>query len=325
MVAFCPNLVHRLLMRFATIDVGTNTAKMLLGTYSGGRTFEAVAESRRFVRLGEGVDASREIQPEAIERLVGALSEFSREIADFGAERILVGATSATRDAANRETVQQRVMEATGLEMTVISGVEEARLSFAGALSLFPEMEGPVAVLDVGGGSSELVGAVVEPGRKPEEWLFCASLDVGSVRLTERCFSTQPPSRSERDAAQTLVREALAGSGAMPVSGLRVIGAAGTTGALARLHYTFGAWSEAPFFPLEIPETDLAALRTRLAGLSYDDVLALNPDVLKGRADIIHAGVLIVHEVLSWLHTPVLRISSRGLRHGLALRLLGLA
>jgi exopolyphosphatase/guanosine-5'-triphosphate,3'-diphosphate pyrophosphatase len=312
-------------MRFATIDVGTNTAKMLLGTYEGGRTFEAVAESRRFVRLGEGVDALREIQPAAIERLVGALFGFSREIADFGAERILVGATSATRDAANRARVIQRVKEETGLEMTVISGIEEAQLSFAGAASLFPDLEGPVAVLDVGGGSSELVAAVVEPGRPPAEWLFCASLDVGSVRLTERCFTAQPPSAGEREAARDLVRQALAGCGAGPVPGLRLIGAAGTTGALARLHYDFGAWSEAPFFPLEIPEPDIAALRTRLAGLTYEDVLALNPDVLKGRADIIHAGVLIVHEVLSWLQTPVLRISSRGLRHGLALRLLGLA
>jgi len=306
-------------MRIAAIDVGTNTAKMVVAEQDdAGGGLRILYEERTFIRLGEGVDAARTIQPAALERLRAALVALRDAARSHGAERIFVGGTSASRDACNRDALIAFVRETTGLAYTIVSGEDEAALAFAGALSAFPALSGPCAVVDIGGGSTEVVGGL--PGATRFD--FRTSLDVGSVRLTERCFSSQPPPTDEVAAATGLVRAALQASGVPRDPDRILVGAAGTTGSLARLHFGFQHWDETEGTPLALARADVQAWRERLSRLTFEETLALNPDVMHGRADIFLAGLIVLDEVMDYLGVPEVRISPRGLRHGHALRML---
>lgn len=316
-------------MPVAAIDVGTNTAKLVVAEPGDPAGLRVLHDDRRFIRLGEGVDATRRIQPAAVERLLAALTDLRDAAHAHGASDVFVGATSASRDADNVADVIEAVRASTGLAYTILSGDDEAALAFAGALSAFPAPRSPVAVVDIGGGSTELVGRT--PGadgfaaRSPSEFDFRTSLDIGSVRLTERCFSAQPPAPGEAEAAEAFVRGLLAASGVPHEPGRLLVGAAGTTGSLARLHHGFLDWADLRGRPVTLARADVQAWRTRLAPLPYDATLALNPRVLHGRADIFHAGTIILDEVMGLLGADRLLVSPCGLRHGLALRALGRA
>ncbi len=305
--------------RVAAIDVGTNTAKLVVAERdpsTGG--LHVLDDARTFIRLGEGVDAARTIQPAALERLREALVDLRDRASAHGAGRIFVGGTSASRDARNRDALIAFVRETTGLTYTIVAGEDEAALAFAGALSAFPDLTGPAAVVDIGGGSTEVVGGTPDGG----PFAFRASLDVGSVRLTERCFAVQPPPEEAVGAAAALVQHALTAARIPRADGYTLVGAAGTTGALARLHFGFARWDEVGAAPLTLDRADVRAWRDRLAGLSFAETLALDPEVMHGRADIFLAGLVILAEVMDHLGVPALRISPRGLRHGYALRML---
>lgn len=313
-------------MRVAAIDVGTNTAKMIVSERVGDR-LRTVYEDRVFVRLGEGVDADRVVSDEALDRLVGALVRLRDGARAHHAREILVGGTSASRDARNRDALVERVRRDTGLTYTILSGEEEAALSFVGATSALRDLDGPCTVIDIGGGSTELVGGrrtVRDDGTATATFDYRTSLDVGSVRVTERCFTAQPPPPHEVEAATALVRAALASSGVPHDPSRPLVGAAGTTGTLVRLHVGFRKWSEIRRRNLCLKRRDVAGWRARLAAMTYDETLALAPDVMAGRADIFHAGLIVLDEAMAHLGVPDLRISPRGLRHGLALRALRL-
>ena len=322
-------------MRVAAIDVGTNTAKMVVAERRGD-ALRPVFEDRVFIRLGEGVDAGRHVSEAALVRLCDALVRLQDGARAHGATTILAGGTSATRDAANRDEIVARVHAATGLDFAVVSGLEEAALSYLGATSALPGLTGPCTVIDIGGGSTELVG-----GTRPRAgeaasaadaaapfgvaFDYRASLDVGSVRLTERCFTSQPPRPGEEVAAAELVRAALGASGVPRDPDRPLVGAAGTTGSLARLHVGFRKWKDVRGADLRITREEVTEWRRRLAALTFEETLALAPDVMHGRADIFHAGLVVLDEAMAHLGVPDVRISPRGLRHGVALRALGLA
>ncbi len=322
-------------MRVAAIDVGTNTAKMVVAERRGAR-LKSIYEDRVFVRLGEGVDADRRVTDEALDRLVAALVRLRDGALAHGATAIVAGGTSATRDASNRDAIIARVKAKTGLDYTVVSGLDEAALSYLGATSALPGLAGPCTVIDIGGGSTELVGgtrprageaAPVTDAAMPYGVAFDyrASLDVGSVRLTERCFTSQPPQPGEEDAAADLVRAALGGSGVPSGPDRPLVGAAGTTGSLARLHVGFRKWKDVRGTDLRITREEVTGWRRRLATLTFEETLAIAPDVMHGRADIFLAGLVVLDEAMAHLGVPDVRISPRGLRHGVALRALGLA
>ena len=304
-------------MPIATIDVGTNTAKLFIGEAPGG-VLVPHYEERRYVRLGEGVDANGRIGEAALERLTAALTAFRQAAEQRGATRIYVGATSASRDARNRDEVIARVKEATGLDYHILSGAEEAAFSFRGAVSAFPDLQEPCTVVDIGGGSTELVGGT--PG--VPGFAYDESVNVGSVRVTERCFTSQPPPAHEIDAAAALIQDVLAQTGIPADPHRPLIGAAGTTGALARMHVGFERWAEMAGRPVSMSRLEVTAWRLRLSRLTYDETLALNPRVMSGRADIFLAGTLVLEQVMAHLGVSRLHISPRGLRHGLALKVL---
>lgn len=304
-------------MPIAAIDVGTNTAKLVIADLNGG-ALRPLYEERRYVRLGEGVDAHGHIGEAALGRLTAALAAFRDVAAQHGATEIHVGATSASRDADNRDEVIARVEAETGLDYHILTGAEEAALSFRGAVSAFPDMNEPCTVVDIGGGSTELVGAT--PGRPGFD--YRESVDVGSVRVTERCFTVQPPPPAEIEGAIALIEGLLAQTGIPADPARPLIGAAGTTGALARMHVGFVRWAEVTGGPVSMSRLEVVAWRLRLSTLTYDQTLALNPRVMAGRADIFLAGTLVLERVMQHLGVERLYISPRGLRHGLALQVL---
>jgi len=189
---------------------------------------------KRIVRVGEGVDATRRVGEPAIRRLCEALLEYQRVAQAHGATRIIVGATSASRDADNQAELIADVRRETGLVYEILSGEAEAKWTFRGATSVFTGLEGTCAVLDIGGGSTEIV-----VGDSAGELTYHRSLNVGALRLTERFFSTLPPGRAEVERAEALIARLLDEADCpladdSPLHGAwPLIGAGETTGVLA--------------------------------------------------------------------------------------------
>lgn len=297
-------------MRIATIDVGTNTAKLFVAEASGA-TLRPLATDERYVRLGEGVDATGRVGEKALERLRAALHAFQGVAAEHGAEVVALTGTSAARDAENREAVVAFVRRETGLTFEIITGEEEAMWSFAGAVSAFEDLTSRCVALDIGGGSTEVI-----VGRADGTVARRRSFDVGTVRLTERYFSAQPPAPEEVAAAAAFAQEVLA-EAEVP-AGAPLIGAAGTVTALARGH--LGDESAASGLPLALSAAEVHHWRTRLLGLTKDEVTALHPAAMAVRADVFPAGVLILDVFMRQHGFDACHVSPRGLRHGLALR-----
>ncbi|MCE3551242.1 exopolyphosphatase, partial [Pseudonocardia sp. RS11V-5] len=178
--------------RVAAIDCGTNSIRLLIAdvteTFDGTKDLRDLHREMRIVRLGKGVDATRRLDPEALERTRVALGDYVAAIRRKGVERVRMVATSATRDATNREDFFGMVRDVLGVEAEVISGDEEARLSFQGAVGDLDPDDGPFVVTDVGGGSTEVVVGTLADGVTAAR-----SVDDGSVRLTERCLPGAPP------------------------------------------------------------------------------------------------------------------------------------
>ena len=208
-------------MTVAAIDCGTNSIRLLVLSGSRAAPVE-LAREVRLARLGQGVDATGEFHPDALARTFAVCEEFARIVRDHGAEKVRFVATSAARDVSNRRLLVDGVRERLGVGVDVISGQEEARLSSAGALCAL-DVASPTLVIDIGGGSTELVladGAAAI--------LHSISLNVGAVRLKERFLRTDPPTSEEQKAARDFVGELLDGSGIDFTAAAGAVGVAGT-------------------------------------------------------------------------------------------------
>ena len=314
-------------MRFATIDIGTNTAQLLV-VESEENTLRRVHAVERFVRLGEGVDTSARISRAAQRRLLATLREYKQTAEEQGATSILVAGTSALRDATNRQAVVDRIHDHLGLSVEVLSGDEEAAWSFAAACSAFDDLTGACLVVDIGGGSTELISGT-NPSQHTLDYAEAmtdrVSLDVGCVRLTERCFSSQPPTAEEVDRVEHLIDTTLDNSvlsvGPDPV----LIGTAGTATALALIHAgPESTWDALHGGRFVLSQNDVRRWRKRLLELSVEEIRALHPDAMEGRADVFPIGVILLDRILSHYARSSLRVSPYELRHGLALRALAI-
>ncbi|MCA5892856.1 Ppx/GppA family phosphatase [Isoptericola sp. NEAU-Y5] len=286
--------------RVAAVDCGTNSIRLLVADVGPDGTLVEVDRRLQIVRLGQGVDRTGRLAPEALERTFAASREYARVIAETGATRVRFVATSATRDARNRAEFADGVRAAIGVEPEVASGDEEASLSFRGAVAgVAARHAGPYLVVDLGGGSTELVLGTTSPD-------VVLSLDVGSVRMTERHLHSDPPTPGEEDAARADVRAALDRAGEVVPFGRTVtlVGLAGSvTSATA---HALGLSS----YQRE---------RVHGAVLGVEEVLAACDDLLHrsrarrlalgfmhpGRADVIGAGVLVWSEVVARVRADV--------------------
>jgi exopolyphosphatase/guanosine-5'-triphosphate,3'-diphosphate pyrophosphatase len=302
-------------MNIATIDVGTNTVFLLIATITEDGSVAPLYEVKQIVRVGEGVDATGRVGEAAMRRLCEALLEYQRLAQAYGAARIIVGATSASRDADNKDELIAYVRRETGLRYEILSGEAEAKWTFRGAISILTNLEGTCAVLDIGGGSTEIA-----VGDTAGELTYHRSLNFGALRLTERFFSALPPRRAEIERAEALIVRLLDEADCPLHDALPFIGAAETTGALVQVRAGVASWNALDASTVALTADEVHDWRSRLLQATANEVLALNPVVLKDRADVFPASVLILDTVMQRFGLPVCRVSPRGLRHGLALR-----
>lgn len=302
-------------MTIATIDVGTNTVFLLVATVTEEGSVTPVYEVKHIVRVGEGVDATGRVGEAAMRRLCEALLEYQRLAQAYGATRIIVGATSASRDADNQAELIAYVRRETGLHYEILSGEAEAKWTFRGAISILTDLEGTCAVLDIGGGSTEIA-----VGDTAGELTYHRSLNIGALRLTERFFAALPPGHADIELAEALIARSLDDADCPLHDAWPLIGAAETTGALALVRGGVASWDALDASTVALTADEVHHWRSRLLRATADEILALNPVVLKDRADVFPASVLILDTVMQRFGLPVCRVSPRGLRHGLALR-----
>ena len=283
--------------RVAAIDCGTNSIRLLIADIdrNDGRTvLTDVVREMRVVRLGQGVDATGELAPEALERTFAATSDYARMIREHGAERVRFVATSASRDARNRDVFVDGVKDLLGVEPEVISGDEEAALSFAGASSVLPILDGhEVLVVDLGGGSTEFVLGTAAGVTAAK------SVDIGCVRLTERHLRNDPPTPEQTAAAEADVDAALdrAGRNVPLERATAVVGVAGSVTTITAHALRLPEYSPEAIHGAVLPIGDVRAAATDLLGMTRDQRAAL-PYMHPGRVDVIGAGGLVWRRVL---------------------------
>ena len=314
--------------RVAAIDCGTNAIRLLVADLSltpSGPHLVDVHREMRIVRLGEGVDATGRLVGSAIDRTWHALADYAAIIRSSGALRVRMAATSATRDATNRDDFVAMVVRTLGQPPEVISGREEAELTFRGTVGDLPAGDGPFLVVDIGGGSTELVvgsvdadGDVILAG--------AVSLDLGSVRITERLLHSDPPTVAEVTAAQTWTSGLLRGGlDSLPLPTVRrmvAVSGTATTVAAAALRLTSFDRARIHLARIAVPTLRsqsqflLHATRAHRAALPY-----MHP----GRVDVIGGGSLILATVAELVaaRAPVseMTVSEHDILDGLALSL----
>jgi exopolyphosphatase / guanosine-5'-triphosphate,3'-diphosphate pyrophosphatase len=291
-------------MRVAAVDQGTNTTRLLVADVHDG-TVEEVTKHVEITRLGEGVDARRRLLPLPIARVRNVLTEYRRDAERLGAERILLIATSAVRDAENGEAFLGEIEWSYGFVTRLLSGDEEAELSFRGAAN---GRRGWTLVVDLGGGSTEFV---VGAGGQVRSRV---SVDIGSVRLTERFLRSNPPSLVEQQACAEFVRSSLP-----PVPEVEhALGVAGTITTLAALDLGSadpeGLGTHGHRLTLEAVRDQ----RERLAAMPLEERRRL-PGLHPERAPVIVAGAILVEEVIDHFGLTSLEVSERDILHGAAL------
>lgn len=279
--------------RVAAIDCGTNSIRLLVADIAPSGALRDIYREQRVVRLGKGVDATGVLDPEALERTRVALAEYTSVLLRKGTERVRMVATSATRDARNRDDFFGMVRATLGVDAEIISGDEEARLSFAGAVGELDPADGPFVVVDTGGGSTELVvGELTDDGASVRA---ARSVDIGSVRITERCLAGDPPSADEVAGARTLAAEVLEQAfAAVPVEGVHTwVGVAGTITTLSAFAQRLRRYDPAAVHLSRLSVADLHSVTEELLGMSRDERRE-HPAIHPGRIDVIGGGALIV-------------------------------
>jgi exopolyphosphatase/guanosine-5'-triphosphate,3'-diphosphate pyrophosphatase len=288
--------------RVAAVDLGTNSTRLLVADVEDGGVEELDRETV-ITRLGEGVDRRRRLLPEPIARTRNCLTDFRRRAEELGAERTLLVATSAIRDAENGEAFLGEIEWSYGFDTELLSGEEEAAMTLRG-VSVGRELEPGTLLLDVGGGSTELT--------LPD---FRVSLDVGSVRLTERFLASDPPTRDELEACRAAVRSVLE-EHASDLDVPEAIGVAGTITTIAALE--LGGYDRNRVHGYRIAREAAERQLGRLASLPLEKRREL-PGLEPARAPVIVAGVAIVAELLRFFDLDELEVSENDILTGAAL------
>lgn len=287
------------LSRVGAIDCGTNSIRLLVADLVDGKLRD-VHREMRVVRLGQGVDATGQFAPEALARTESALADYVALMAEHAVTAVRMVATSAARDAGNRDeffamTARLLGKVVPGSVAEVITGTEEAELSFRGAVGELDPAAGPFVVVDLGGGSTELV-----LGETAVQASFSA--DIGCVRLTERCLHSDPPTADQVEQARLVARDGLAEALAVvPVDGARTwVGVAGTMTTLSALAQRMTVYDPEAIHLSRIGFDDLLGVCEQLIGMTKAERLALGP-MHAGRADVIGGGAIIVEELAAVL------------------------
>ena len=278
-------------MRVAAIDCGTNSIRLLIADIDG-NNFREVVRDMEIVRLGQGVDQTGQFHPDAITRTLTAVDKFAAEIVKRGVEKIRFCATSATRDATNRHLFVDGVRERLGIEVEVISGNEEAALSFAGAIQDLDPSQGPFLVVDIGGGSTEFVFGTtsVESAR---------SVNIGCVRMSERHFANDPATTEQVELARIDIQAAIAIAAAeVPISKAKtLVAVAGTATTVAAAGLNLAEYDRYAIHLARISATQVHDASAMFLRRNREERVSLGY-MHPGRVDVIGAGSLVLSEIM---------------------------
>ncbi len=304
-------------MRVAGIDIGTLTCRLLVAAVSPEveGPLHTIRSERKILRLGEGVDLTGSLKPEAMLRVIETIRGWKTIIERHGVERYTAVATSAVREAGNREEFLDRVRRETGVEIEVIDGEEEARRTFLGIRSGLPDVR-EILGLDIGGGSTEFIAS------RYGQPLKMTSIDMGVVRLTERVLRSDPPRAEEIQQAETLIRDLThdARQKIGDVTELTLVGTAGTITSLAAMAQGLSSYDAARIqnYVLELPV--IQRIERDVFGKTHAARVGI-PGLEVGREEVIAAGVLILRCVMEDLNADRCIVSEYGLREGVLVHL----
>jgi exopolyphosphatase/guanosine-5'-triphosphate,3'-diphosphate pyrophosphatase len=303
-------------MLLAGIDIGTLTCRLLISRVSAEGRLTEVHADRRILRLGEGVDRDRLLRPEAMARVIETLRDWRSVMIRHKVDGHLAVATSAVRNARNREEFLGRVKQEVGFDVEVISGEEEARRTMLGIRSGLPAGVSDILGLDIGGGSTEFI--LDRPGRAP----VIRSIEIGVVRLTERLLTHDPPTADEIRATCELVRKETEQSAASlgSLDGVTLVGTAGTITTLAAMAQKLPAYVPARIHNYRLDLDTIRRLEREVLGWTKAQRRGM-PGLEAGREDVIVVGTLVLRGVMETLGFTEGLVSDLGLREGVVLDL----
>jgi exopolyphosphatase/guanosine-5'-triphosphate,3'-diphosphate pyrophosphatase len=291
-------------MRVAAIDIGTNTALMLIADGEAD-TLSVVRDEHAIPRLGEDVDKTKRIGKEAIERLDEVLTCYRQLLAEHKIDTVEAVGTSALRDASNSQEVRDHIESKFNIQVRLISGDEEARLTYLGAVSGVQADSDLIGVVDIGGGSTEIALG------RGKEYLIGRSMNVGAVRLTER---SQDRSQREKDIHDNLKKT----FNLFPIP-KKLIAVAGTATSVAVIKLGLQVFDRQKINGTQVTLAEMENIVDRLYTISPEELSKQYPAIPKGRADILPAGALILLETVRYLRLDAVTASTRGLRYGVAI------
>ncbi|HVN28114.1 MAG TPA: Ppx/GppA phosphatase family protein [Candidatus Binataceae bacterium] len=300
-------------MKLAAFDVGTNTVLMLLVESDGDGKFTPLMERSRITRLGKGVDRTGRLDKETSRLTLDTIAEFAEAARTAGAEKIIAAATSALRDASDGADFIQRVKEKAGVDLKIIPGAEEAelsRLAVKRSLNLSSDLR--LLIADIGGGSTELIRS--EPGRG----LTSVSLQIGSVRLTERIIQHDPPTQDEIAKLTATIDEHLEKLGWSFHPDV-LVGIAGTVTTIAAVALNMSEYDGTRVQGYVLMRDEVSAIVKRFADATIEERKKI-PGVLEARADVIFAGSVILERVMKRFDVGHVVVSDQGVRWGLVWR-----
>jgi exopolyphosphatase/guanosine-5'-triphosphate,3'-diphosphate pyrophosphatase len=300
-------------MRQAVIDIGTNTCLLLIAESDRAGTMKVIADVHAIARLGAGVDKTKRIQSESYERLRKILLNYRTILSEKKMDAVAAVATSAMRDAENRYDITRRVKEECGFDIELLTGEAESIWSYHGSICglRVEELQGRVAALDIGGGSTEL--SIGENGK----FISGKSINIGAVRIKERFLSTTD-NASVKSAREFIASELTSGFG--DTNTHKLIAVAGTPTALAAMKLRLQTFEAEKVNGVILSQIELSAIVEELLSSSPQELVKKYPSIHPDRADILPSGALILEEILKYLKLNEVRVSAFGLRYGIMIR-----
>ncbi len=300
-------------MRISSIDIGTNTILLLVAEIDSNGIVRVIHDEQVIARLGKGVDEHRIINRETFHRVAGYLQSYHNISRKLQSEKIIAVGTSALRDAANKKEFCEFIRQNVGINIEILSGEDEAEWTCRGAVAGINTTPQGFTVLDIGGGSTEIISCI------GSQILHKVSLDIGSVRVTERLLRASPPTFPEITETRKLIHRYFE-----PIDFLRnglsqAIGVAGTVTTLAAMQLQLPQYDPQKVHGYQLRFNDVLQSFNLLRGKTIDEIKSI-PQISAGRADIILAGVIILQEFMDAAHLEKITVSDRGLRYGIVLR-----
>lgn len=302
-------------MKIASIDIGTNTILLLIAevtkTINSSLQITPLLQKQHIPRIGKNTDSSKIINKQAFLDCKNILSEYKFLASKFNCDKIIAVGTSALRDAANSEKFVEYQFQNTGIDIKILSGEEEAKSTFFGALVSKTDKNNYL-VVDIGGGSTEISFGTLH------KLNYFKSIDIGAVRITERYFSDFPVSNESFEAATNFIKDNLKFLNTHNFSNYKTIAVAGTPTTLVKIVNKIEIFNEDQIDNFELDISSITNIISELKNYSLSEIENI-PFISKGRSDVILAGCLILKEIMDYLKIEKVTVSTKGLRYGVAL------